>query len=862
MSEKTAKWREELQELSLQDSPAVRQANGVWRVVDREKAWKEAGPRIFDEHLERFQKVAIAILGERDPKFELPHEDRSFATVHGKRMEHSSIIRKGVAETLALLGSRPEALSSASEGKAQLVACLVVRELLSPADPVLWATLNDVLPLLSEAAPDEFLSNCESSLASDSKPFEFLFGEEETGVFGATYMSGLLWALENLAWGSDYLARVALVLSALAAIDPGGNWGNRPSASLFTIFCPWLPQTCASVEKRIAAVTAIQTDFPCIGWALLLELLPSSHQSSSGSHKPKWRKLIPDDWPENPTNEDYWKQVTAYAALSVKLAKEDLVRLADLIPRIPKLPGEARTSLLDHLTSDAVTNFPEDERTRIWNVLQELITQHRKYSDADWAMPPSAVKDLENRADALKPKAPVNEHKRLFTDNDFELMSDKGDYESQRQELENRRQIALKEIHDFGGFKEIFGMVGAVESPWRLGYTLGRLPELNEDSRILPETLISSDKDQISFAGGYVWGRYQTEGWPWVDSLPLASWPNNAKSKFYTFLPFCKDTWDRVANTLGDEAAGYWKNAGGNIYEAGDDAVLGIKLLIQHDRAHTAVRGLQSLQHKTKDLDPELAFLALESALKTHEDLNRLDTHATVEIITALQKLQSVDQERLSIVEWGYLPLLGRYSRGSPRTLEKKLALDPEFYCEVIRMVFRARGEAPPEEEPTERAKNMAQNAYKLLHDWHIPPGSLPDGTFDSDHFVTWIDKVKEIAGASGHLKVALQRIGHVLFYSQKFADELWLPDSVARVLNQPDNEEIRRGLTLECFNSRGVHGFTHGKEELEIAAGYRSKAEAFELAGFPRLAVALRGIAETYERDAEREAKRNPYED
>ena len=116
--------------------------------------------------------------------------------------------------------------------------------------------------------------------------------------------------------------------------------------------------------------------------------------------------------------------------------------------------------------------------------------------------------------------------------------------------------------------------------------------------------------------------------------------------------------------------------------------------------------------------------------------------------------------------------------------------------------------------------------------------------------------------GASGHLKVALQRIGHVLFYSQKFADELWLPDSVARVLNQPDNEEMRRGLTLECFNSRGVHGFTHGKEELEIAAGYRSKAEAFELAGFPRLAVVLRGIAETYERDAEREAKRNPYED
>ena len=47
-------------------------------------------------------------------------------------------------------------------------------------------------------------------------------------------MTGLLWALETLAWHSDHLARVTVILGELAEIDPGGNWTNRPANSLAT----------------------------------------------------------------------------------------------------------------------------------------------------------------------------------------------------------------------------------------------------------------------------------------------------------------------------------------------------------------------------------------------------------------------------------------------------------------------------------------------------------------------------------------------------------------------------------------------------------------------------------------------------
>ena len=84
----------------------------------------------------------------------------------------------------------------------------------------------------------------------------------------------------------------------------------------------------------------------------------------------------------------------------------------------------------------------------------------------------------------------------------------------------------------------------------------------------------------------------------------------------------------------------------------------------------------------------------------------------------------------------------------------------------------------------------------------------------------------------------------------------------VASALDAPAHEHIRRGFQIELFNRRGAQGFTHGREELELVKTYRTVAEKYDLAQYPRIAGTLRGLAESYERDAERESKRDPLED
>jgi hypothetical protein len=109
---------------------------------------------------------------------------------------------------------------------------------------------------------------------------------------GSNYLTGLLWALETLAWDAEYLPRVVVILGELAVRDPGGNWANRPANSLAEILLPWLPQTCAPLPKRRAAVETLLKEHPEVAWKLLLSLLPSAHQVSSYSRKPAWREII------------------------------------------------------------------------------------------------------------------------------------------------------------------------------------------------------------------------------------------------------------------------------------------------------------------------------------------------------------------------------------------------------------------------------------------------------------------------------------------------------------------------------------------------------------------------------------------
>ena len=141
------------------------------------------------------------------------------------------------------------------------------------------------------------------------------------------------------------------------------------------------------------------------------------------------------------------------------------------------------------------------------------------------------------------------------------------------------------------------------------------------------------------------------------------------------------------------------------------------------------------------------------------------------------------------------------------------------------------------------------------------PPGKQQDGSFNSDSFTAWLAETRRITTETGYLEIAMIQIGQVLTYVPKDTNGLWIHHVAAKVRNTKDAKDMRSGFTTELFNQRGVHGFTKGQEELELARVNRDKADALEVTGYSRFATAMRELAQEYEQDAQREASRDPDE-
>ena len=846
-------WIPKIREILQQPSSPVSLKNGIWSITERKKSWQAVGQGLFDSHLDILKQCVVAVLSERDPRFELPPEERYAASIHGKILKHSQYLRKGLAESLALLGNLPSVLSNCSSDKPQTIASLSIRDIFNNSDWALWGSLNDLLPLFAEASPNQLLSAVETALEQDPCPFDSLFAQEGKGIFGENYLTGLLWALETLAWDEQYLVRVSVILGELASHDPGGRWANRPSNSLTTVFLPWFPQTLAPIQKRKVAIQTLQRENQKAAWELLLSLLPKPLQSSSGSSKPRWRMTIPDDWPKV-TQKEYWDQVTLYAEMTVEIAEHDVTKLEELIGHLGDLPPQSLEKALENLSAEDIVGKPESERMALWTGLTELVSKHERFADVEWALRPDLVSRMKETASMLAPQNRLNLYRRLFIDRDIDLFEERGNWAEQQKKLEERRQLAIEEILDSEGSEAVLCLADMAESPWKVGFSLGSIADLEVDSVLLPDLLGAENKNLVQLTCGFVCGRHAGRGWTWVDATNMTGWSHSQIGQFLSYLPFTVDTWKRSREMLREFEAAYWSKVSVNPYQPQGELYVAIDKLSEYGRPNAAIQCLYRILHDKEPLDKTRTIRALLSALSSTEPAHSMDVYYIVEIIKALQDDPNADPGELARVEWGYLPLLERDARSSPKTLENRLASDPGFFCEVVRHVYRSKKPARSEKKHTEQEKAVAQNAYQLLRRWRTPPGMQPDGSFSGEHLMRWLESTKTMCIESGHLEVALIHVGQVLFYCPPDPDGLWINRAVAEALNARDADKMRHGFSLAIFNSRGMHFVDpSGKPELELSAKYRKQAEEVENAEYHRLAVTMRDLAGFYTTEANR---------
>ncbi|MGF1452841.1 MAG: hypothetical protein ACFB21_12285, partial [Opitutales bacterium] len=442
-------------------------------------------------------------------------------------------------------------------------------------------------------------------------------------------------------------------------------------------------------------------------------------------------------------------------------------------------------------------------------------------------------------------------------ENDFELLDGEGDFSDQEERLFQRRVDALIEIERRGGFLNLVEFWRAIESPSVAGIAAAAALGPSYDERILPQFLENGEEKDELFARGFVHARFYRQGWQWADGFNFSTWSNDSKAAFYAVLPFIDDVWTRVSKMLDGAEGAYWERSR-HLPPKGKTTNIDYALdrLIEHGRPDAALYCLWSLSRDGQPL-PQLALRALEA----HSSAHQIHAHAVREIFKSLQANPDVDEELLARMEVKFLRVLDRFGGAKPFTLHCHLAERPEFFCYVIRLIYRSKNEVADDDDgeiveyqpqPEGPDAAIAGNAYRLLMEWDRPPGRTREGGFNVDSLKEWVDTVRRDTVASGHWDMASHQIGEVLLYAPKDENGLWI-DPVCELLNSRQDPEYRRGLSIRIYNSRGVYGFSGGKAEIEIAENWERIAAHAEAKGYGRLGTTLRDLGQSYRDDAKR---------
>lgn len=233
---------------SLDDAPVW--VEGKYRgIVSKLDCFHAISNQVSDDDLSTFFFIAEYVLSEDDPALDLEKNKRWAENIYNKVRNHSTAIRESICETLIILSIHGDGLFGKRLGVSiKTEVTLLIRKLLKNKTERVWQSQQGGLPKYAEAAPEEFLDIIEHELSIDKPAFTPLFEPVERGMFSRCERTGILWALELLAWKPSRLARAARVLARLCEYELNDNWTNKPIGALNDILLSWRPHTSATVE--------------------------------------------------------------------------------------------------------------------------------------------------------------------------------------------------------------------------------------------------------------------------------------------------------------------------------------------------------------------------------------------------------------------------------------------------------------------------------------------------------------------------------------------------------------------------------------------------------------------------------------
>ncbi|MGY8870585.1 MAG: hypothetical protein ACKVJE_09110 [Pseudomonadales bacterium] len=854
-----------LENLARQDDPPIRKIGSLWQVISKMDYWLVIAHQINLPVLNRLLDVAVPVLSDNDPSFEIEASERVFFTAKPK---YSKRLKRGIADSLALLASHGDEYSEQLGGNlpSTSIAHWAKGFFEAHNDVKFWYSLGPCSELLAEAAPKEFLSAVESSAQGQESTIKQLLLNEGGGFFGGgCHHSNLLWALESFSWSRQHFSRACKCLARLSQIDPGGKYSNRPFNSLVDIFIGWINNTIITHDERLQVLEDIILDqYPDIGWKLMNQLLINQVRISSGVSRSSYRDWGPSLEERGVSQTDYVRYVSEIVNLMINnIPAQSSGAVIDLIDNFVSYSPEQRDKIINLFLSLEVEGIEKSERHLILNKLRATLCHHREFPDSDWSWDEELLILVENVYNHFNFSDLLNANVYLFNDTWPNIVNPINRKEVGHEERTSRIETLR---------------IGLVDTIFR-EHSIDGITELVKESKnswVVADTACKSEARDLSFKSAIEWVSRPLESdllnfardviwhiaYEDIDSALKVFgeknevWTDDVASKYLLSLPLNSSSFEVILKCGEAVKEKYWKEL--NIFRVPhyeQSLITSISsCLLEYNRPAAALKSVSQLffGEKKELIDCNLLADILIAMIRC-EDGSEDEAIPNIyyelnKSIRFIQKSNDVDHQVKLQIEWGFLSLSGR--EYSPVTLAREVASDPLFFCQLICWLYK-RSDGVLEED-SHQTEVQANGAWYLLEKLDIIPGD--DGSvIDGKNLLNWIISVRGELDKRGRLDSGDIQIGKLLSTCSS-DDDVWPSRAICKVIEKIDSPYLFDGMVTGKLNSRGVttrHPHAGGRQEKTLADKFSCNAQSIELT-FPRTAEMLRSLSQSYSSQAD----------
>ncbi|WP_027066167.1 hypothetical protein [Maribacter sp. Hel_I_7] len=853
-----AYWRD------IDESPII-QIGETWRLLSPLDAWTQLAPVLQEEDLKLLGQCFLQAFQNGNPDIEDANPLFSEVQYLSREKKFSGWAREGLIQSLILIAHFGKSLKIPQLAMPQDWVDGLLSQLLNDADGKLWISLDHELPLISEASPEVFLNSVDKSLSMDPPPIMEIFEEHEGFLYKNSNHTGLLWALEGLAWAPEYLYETTVLLLKLSKLDPGGNLSNRPTNSLAEIYKPWHYQTLADFSERMDVLKRAVFEEKELGWVLLLSMLPDSLGVAQPTHKMRWR-LFAENVNLTYTYDEIFGTYSTVVDLLISIFDNSDDRLSELIKNSVKLSPPDRVKIIE-LANQSIADLKRNKFVT-WDAIREILNHHRSYPETDWALPEEVLADYEALYKKLEPQNTVKKHLWLFNDHwphfpeGFKDVNDAAvdRYKTQEIKIDEEREKGLMAILKELGIGKTLELASDVKEKWSFGKALAHITD-NHGSVLTVLKLLKTGDFEEWFVHSYIYFKVHENGFEW-----LLEFYEQIKGDFsdeqlaHLFIPLdqSKELWEFIDNTNNELVEKYWVNMLPRFHNLSQkEKIYGTNRLIYFKRFFTIINSGHTI---FEDIPSDLLVELLEKTalVKANEKVNFREYELS-KIFEVLDARNDVEHQKLINLEWLYLPVLARYgAHRSPKILHKELSENPDFFIELLKWAYRPKDNDKTEAEAKDTSdpdiQERAKQAYQLLSSWKGIPGVETDGTIAKDKMLSWIDRVRDLAKKADRIEVADAKIGQSLAQYPETGIE-WPPDEICEIIERINTDSLKRNFSSATSNKRSFssRGAFEGGDIERDKAMYFEKLALRIKSKYPNVAAILQRLSKGYLIDAKR---------